>query len=228
MRKALFMISLVIASTVFAAENLVERWEKAVGGREKVAAIKSIYREATVEMGPYQGTIKIWHTADGKYRKEEQIATLSSIETFDGTNGTVQEGSEPPRSMNAAELEQNRSKRFANSNAMFFVFFPERHHGAIATEGADTILFKPEDGIEWRVTLDPQTSLPKTMVHKEGERAITVTFVSYETVEGIKFENEIHRSAGNPQQGAVIRFTKTVLNPPVDASLFSSPARAAR
>jgi len=222
MRKALFMISLVLASTAFAADGLVERWERAVGGRDKVAAIKSIYREATVELGPYQGTIKIWHTSDGKYRKEERIATLSTIETFDGTNGTVQEGSQPPRAMTAAELEQNRSKRFSNSNAMFFVFFPERHHGTITTERDDAVVFKPEGGIEWRVTLDPQTSLPKTMVHQEGQRTITVNFVAYETVDGIKFEKEIHRSAGNPQQGAVIRFTKTVLNPPVDASMFAS------
>ena len=68
--------------------------------------------------------------------------------------------------------------------------------------------------------LDTQTSLPKTMVHKEGDRTITVTFDSFETVDGIKFEKEIHRSAGGPA-GAVIRFTKTIINPPVDPSLFS-------
>ena len=69
--------------------------------------------------------------------------------------------------------------------------------------------------------LDPQTSLPKTMVHQEGDRTITVTFDSYETVNGIKFEREIHRSAGDPNRSAIIRFTKTVINPPVDAALFS-------
>lgn len=35
-------------------------------------------------------------------------------------------------------------------------------------------------------------------VHVEGERTITVTFDSYESVEGVKFEKEIHRSAGTP------------------------------
>ena len=79
-------------------------------------------------------------------------------------------------------------------------------------------------GVEWRVVLDPQTSLPKTMAHQEGERTITVTFVAYETVNGIKFEKEIHRSAGDPSRSAVIRFTKTVINPPVESSLFSTRA----
>jgi hypothetical protein len=221
MRKTSFMFSLLLASVALAVNSPVERWANAVGGRDKIAAIKAVYREATLEYGGYQGTLKVWHTADGKYRKEEQVATFSSIETFDGVNGTVKQGDEPPRKMTGVELEQTRSKRFANSNAIFFVFFPERHKGSVTAADDSTIIFKPEGGIEWRVTLDPQTSLPKTMIHEEGGRTITVTLDSYESVDGVKFEKEIHRSAGDPARGAVIRFTKTVINPPVDASLFS-------
>lgn len=59
------------------------------------------------------------------------------------------------------------------------------------------------------------------MIHKQNDRTITVTFVSYETVDGIRIEKEIHRTTGDPGYDSVIRFTKTVLNVPVDASLFS-------
>lgn len=207
--------------TTTTTDNLLDRWANAVGGREKVATIKAIYREATIKVGDFQGTIKVWHTADGKYRKEEQVATYARIETFDGVNGTVQQGAAPPQKMADAELELTRSKRFANSNAIFFVFFPERHRGSVAVEGTDTIVFKPEGGIEWRVSLDPETSLPKTMVHREGARTITVTFGSYETVDGLRVEKDIQRSAGDPRFGTVIQFTRTLINPPVDASLFS-------
>ena len=221
MRKPLFIALLLSAATASDGQNPVDRWANAVGGRDKVAGIKSIYREATISVGPYEGTIKVWHTADGKYRKEEQVATFSNIETFDGEAGTVQQGNTPPRKMVGAELQQSISKRYANSNAMFFAFFPERRHGTVTMEGEDTIVLKPEGGIDWRVTLDPETSLPKTMIHKEGDQTITVTFVGYETVEGIKFEKEIHRSTGDSRPDAVIRFTKTVINPPVEKSLFS-------
>src|SRR5436190_14860466 len=220
MKKALLLI-LFIGLTVFAGENPLERWANAVGGREKVATIKSIYREATIEYGGYQGTLKIWHTADGKYRKEEEIASYSLIETFDGVNGFVKQGDGPAHQMTGAELTLATSKRFSNSNAMLFAFFPERRRGTVTFEAENLIVLKPEGGVEWRVTLDPQTSLPKTMVHQEGPQTITVTFDAYETVEGIKFEKELHRSAGDPSRGAVIRFTKTVINPSVEASLFS-------
>jgi hypothetical protein len=223
MRTPFILLPLLFASVALSAEPPVSRWERAVGGLDKVAAIKAIYREGTLEYGGVQGTIKVWHTADGKYRKEEQVATFSTVETFDGTSGTVQQGAALPRKMNPDEVRQVLSRRFSNSNAMFFVFFPSRHHGSVNVEGDDTIVFQPEGGIEWRVTLDPQTSLPKTMVHQEGERTITVTFDSYETVDGITLENGLHRAAGDPSRGAVIRFTKTVINPPTDATLFSAP-----
>jgi len=219
MREILFAIPFFIASLSLAESDAIDRWATAVGGREKVAAIKTIYREADLQYGAYKGTVKVWHTSDGKNRKEEKIGDLSTVEIFDGSKGTLKEGDAPPRDMTSAELEISKAKRFANANAMFFAFFPERRHGSVTTEPDGTIVLKPEGGVEWRIVLDAQTSLPQTMVHKEGDRTITVTFDSYETVDGIKFEKEIHRSAGGPA-GAVIRFTKTAINPPVEPSLF--------
>jgi hypothetical protein len=54
------------------------------------------------------------------------------------------------------------------------------------------------------------------MVHDEGGRTITVTYGSYETVDGIRLENEIRR-----MPGGVVRFRKTVFNAPAEASLFT-------
>src|SRR5262245_29839701 len=213
--RTLLLGALILSSsslTTLAVDSPVDRWANAVGGREKVAAIKALYREATVEVAGVTGTIKAWHTADGKYRKDERVATFWNIETFDGTTGAIQQGAAPPRPMGDAELARARSSAFANSNAVFFAFFPERHGGSLALEGDDTIVLKPEGGIDWRVILDPETSLPRTMIHKEGDRTITVTLVGYETVDGIRFENEIHRSTGDPRYDAVIRFTQTVVN----------------
>jgi hypothetical protein len=108
----------------------------------------------------------------------------------------------------------------ARSNAIFFVL-DANHHGSITPDGNDTFLFQPQGGIEWRVSLDPQTSLPSAMTHKEGDHTITAAFTSWETVDGLKLEKEIHRSSGEGRPVAVITFDKTVIDPPVDASLFS-------
>jgi len=219
LRQMIGFFALIVVHRALAGDDLIERWATAAGGRDKVAAIKAIYREANLQFGAYNGSIKVWHTADGKYRKEEKIGDLSTLEIFDGTKGTLKEGEAPARDMTNAEVELSKAKRFANANAMFFAFFPERRHGTISSEADDTIVLKPEGGVEWRIVLDTATSLPKTMVHKKGDRTITVTFDSYEVVDGVSFEKEIHRSAGGPG-GAVIRFTKTVINPPIEPTLF--------
>jgi hypothetical protein len=167
-----------------------------------------------------KGTLEVWHTSDGRYRKEEQVGAFKTIETFDGTNGTVQQGDAPPHAMTGLELARARSAPYANWNAVFFALFPERRHGTLTINDDDTLVMQPEGGIDWHVALDPATSLPKTMTHQQGDHTITVTFVSYEPVNGIPFESEIHRSTGDPHFDAVIRFTKTVINPPLDAALF--------
>jgi hypothetical protein len=168
------------------------------------------------------GTIKVWHTAEGRYRKEEQIpGVFSSVETFDGTTALVQRNGGAAQTVAGPELAVAKSRAYANSNAIFFVFAKEPR-GSLAGQG-DTVVFTPESGIEWRVVLDPQTSLPKTMLHDEGGKTVTVTFTSWETVGGVMFEKEIHRTNG--VAGAVIKFDKTVVNPPVDASLFTVAPR---
>jgi hypothetical protein len=221
----LFLLACLIASAASAAENQIDRWANAVGGRDKLAAIKVVYREATIDAAGYHGWIKVWHTPEGHYRKEEQVGPYTNIETFDGTTATAQQGSTPAHEMAGPERARAISSAFANWNSVFFVFFPERRHGTMTVEDDGTIVIKPEGGIDWRITLDPQTSLPAKMIHQQGDRTVTVTFVSYETIDGLRFEKEIHRSTGDPSFDAVIRFTKTVINPPIDKSLFAYAAK---
>jgi hypothetical protein len=59
------------------------------------------------------------------------------------------------------------------------------------------------------------------MMHKEGDRTITVSFTSYETVGGLRLEKELHRTNGDPRLDSVIQFTKTVIDAPVAPSIFS-------
>src|ERR1043165_1408567 len=134
MRKLMPLFTLLAATAALAADGPIDRWAKAAGWRDNIDATKSISREGTLEVGAFAGTIKVWHTPEGRYRKEEQVGMFSSIETCDGTNVTVQKNGGAEQKLAGDELALERSKAFANSNAMFFVFFPKSHPGKIATE----------------------------------------------------------------------------------------------
>jgi hypothetical protein len=215
------LIAIFTAAIAAPDHDSIERWADAAGGRDRLARIQAIYREATIQVAGGEGTIKVWHTADGRYRKEERGGNFVRIETFDGARALVQVGAMPPRELEGPDRARAISQAFANFNAVFFAFFPDRRRGSVLVEADGTVVLQPDGGVDWRVALDPATSLPSRMTHAEGERTVVVDFVSYDTVDGVKIENEIHRSPGDPRFDAVIRFTKTVLNPPVDGAHFS-------
>ncbi len=221
------VIMMAAAIPLFAAAVSLDRWAAAVGGRAALSSIRVIYREATIQVAGLTGSIKAWHTADGQYRKEEKVGPYATVEVFDGTSAVFRRGTEPPVKMEGADLQRARSTAFANANVLFYVFFPDRRRGELEIEPDGAIVLKPTGGIDWRVILDSETALPKTMIHQEGDKTITVTFVSYETVGGITLEHEIHRTTGDPRFTSDIRFTKTVLNPPVEPTLFSVDALTA-
>jgi hypothetical protein len=225
-RSRMMAAAILIAGSLVslrAAGDAFDRWAAALGGRDRLSTVTAVSREATIDIAGYQGTIKAWHTAEGKYRKEERVANVSTVETFDGVRGWLKDGAAQPVPLEGADLVRTRSMPYANWNAAFFALFPSRHAGTRTGDG-DAIVFCPEGGIDWRVTLDPGTGLPATMVHQEGARTVTVTFVSYETINGIAFEKEIRRSNGNAQFNAVIRFTKTEINPVLPPALFTQAA----
>src|SRR5690242_8485153 len=82
-RQSLILVALAGAGPaihLFAAgADGFDRWAAAVGGRDRLSTVAAVYREATIDVAGFQGTIKAWHTADGRYRKEERIATLSTV-----------------------------------------------------------------------------------------------------------------------------------------------------
>jgi hypothetical protein len=51
MNKALLFIPFVFLTAASGSDSMVDRWASAIGGRGKIAAIKSVYREATIQVG---------------------------------------------------------------------------------------------------------------------------------------------------------------------------------
>jgi hypothetical protein len=72
MRIVSIVAAISLAGTALVANDAAERWVRAAGGRERIAAIHSVYREATMEVAGQTGTIRIWRTPDGRYRKSKR------------------------------------------------------------------------------------------------------------------------------------------------------------
>ncbi len=209
-------------------EEALARWLKATGGRARVAAVKTVSREAKETSGGEEGTLKTWSTSAGRFRDDDSIAGFDSTELFDGLDGWTVPVDAPPHKVGPADRENRITESYF---AAFAQWFPERRGGVITLESASeeevVLAIRPDGGREARVTLDRRTWLPLRMQQRSAERIETAKFVSWESAGGVQFPKEILDQLGNPKYDTRLVYTKTVVNAALAPSLLAVPKRAA-
>lgn len=199
--------------------TLIE-WSRALGGKERLAQITSVHREAQITYGGLTGAMRVWQKNDGRYRLEIDLGPTSEVDTFDGHAGWAQEGTAPPHQVGGAELERAVSDAYLFALAQFF---PERREGQVVVDDEQTITVRPNGGTEVTVLMDPATKLPRAYVRRDADRAETTSFDSWVDVDGVKFPGALRQTTGDPRFDMKIVFTKTELNTPIDDALFGKP-----
>jgi hypothetical protein len=78
---------------------LVECWRDAIGGRERLAALRTVEREARTEADQLTGTLHTWSRADGAYREDETLGPSSSVTVYAGGRAWSRAGLGAPLEM---------------------------------------------------------------------------------------------------------------------------------
>jgi hypothetical protein len=225
------LLSLILLSSLAASaappvtrEQALSNWLNAVGGRERLAAIKATVREAFISSGGEEGTAKTWSLADGRYRTDALIAGVDSAELFDGRDGWTIANDAPAHRAGPTDRERLVTEAWLEANAQWF---PKRRGGTVVLESASddevVLVARPEGGREARIVLDRATWLPKRYVQRVDERMETVTVLAWETVGGVKLAKELVSGRGDPKYDTQIRFTKTTFDPKIPASVLAPP-----
>lgn len=230
-RIALFALLLAAAAAQAAPpvtrQEALDRWLAATGGRERVAAIRTIVREAKVASGGEEGTLKSWSTSAGRFRDDTSIAGFDATELFDGNDGWTVPADAPAHRVGAADREGRVTEAYF---AAFAQWFPSRRGGIISLESANdrevVLSIRPDGGREARVALDRQTWLPLRMQQRAAERIQTTKFVSWESAAGVKFPKETVDQLGDPKYDTRVTYTKTTINAPLAATVLALPKRS--
>ncbi|HKO57415.1 MAG TPA: retropepsin-like aspartic protease, partial [Thermoanaerobaculia bacterium] len=205
-------------------DEALDRWAAALGGRERLARIRSVHRELAFTTGGVSGTERGWSTTTGQAYSETKLGSYSSIATFDGAEGWSAEGDGQPHRIAGPDLSAAMSSAYFDS---FAQFFPERRSGTVELVDASgpyvVLLIKPAGGRETRIMLDRTTWLPHAMQQPSQERTRTMTYLSWQDVDGVKFPKEMVQSTGDPKFDVRATASKTELNPRVDAAMFGKP-----
>jgi len=220
--------TLALAALLLAADPaasapapLLDCWAKAVGGRERLAKIKSIEREGKVTSPGERGTFHGWIRSDGASYEEGKFGPVASRAGFDGQRRWVQDGFAPAHESTGVELTGSITWAYFDS---FSALVPGRLPGEVKPGPAPwTLVLAPKGGREWTLTLDQKTCLPKTVTYQGGTRTITLTYLKWIRVSGVQLPALLEQSDGDPATTYRYTYEKTLVDSPFPEAKLARP-----
>jgi len=225
------------------ADEVVEKYLAAIGGRAALGKLKSRSMVGTVTLstpvGNVSGPVEVLNQAPSKTRSVMKL-DLSGVglgqvvvdQRFDGEAGYVLDTLQGNRAITGDVLENMKNSSFPNALLNYKETGSTVELGGKEKAGereAYILIGKPKSGPAIRLYIDAESYLPiKTVVKinvpqlgREVEQ--TSEFSDYREVDGVKIAFQVKSSS--TLQTYVINFTKAEHNTDIDQSLFSKPAQ---
>jgi zinc protease len=213
------------------AKDVVEKYVKAIGGREPLKKQKSRYQAATVELSPMgiKGTVETFARSDDRLLVKTSLGGLGEILVgFDGQKAWTVNPIQGNRVQEGKELLQTkRTAMFAREISF------DRLYNAMRVRGIESVgdrqaivVVASSDGLPDDVLFfDKETGLmlrsDSITVTPEGEQAITTFFEDYREVEGTKSPFKIRAKTPAFEINTVI--TEIKYNVPIEDTKFTQP-----
>ncbi|HEY0476450.1 MAG TPA: aspartyl protease family protein [Kofleriaceae bacterium] len=202
------------------AAALVACWRDALGGGDRLAAIRSIEREARVEADGLTGKFHSWSRADGAYREEESLGPSSDMTVYADGRGWSRAGLGAPLEMTHQELARLKTATYLES---FGPVAPGRMAGHVRAGARPySLIVAADGGRDETIVLDPATCLPRQQEHQTGATHVTITWPRWTTVDGVRLPGEVAIKTSRGDEQRVV-YTATRANVALDPALFRAP-----
>lgn len=214
-----------------AAKEIIERHVKAVGGREALAARKSVKSTGTISIPAtgMTGTVEAFAARPNKMLMRQNIEGIGeALEAFDGTNGwsinpmtgpTLTTGDELKQRALDAEFDNvlNAASRYTSMKTLEKTTFDGREVykvSLVRTDGVEDIeYYDVKTGLKAGGTMTRKTPM--------GEITVTQTLQDYKKFDGLLTPTVLKQTAMGVEM--IINFT-TVEYDAVDPKVFEAPA----
>jgi hypothetical protein len=211
---------------------VLDGWAQAIGGRDRLAQVKTSHTKSKITAFGMQGTVDEWHTAEGNHRMDLDLAgifRITIVRTPENCwlldqNGKVSE-------MAGKDLQDEISDVYMRTWSPLL----EGHMaGDVSLSGTDaetgqlTLEIVPDGGTEMTFFLDPETLLPvrHRMVATAGE-TLTATYQDWREIDGIRYPGTVKLSTGVPQNDRLVEIVSVVHNAEPPAGTFARPSEGA-
>ncbi len=203
---------------------VLERWLKALGGRDKLAAVHAMYVKAIVVSGGQIGTLENWQTADGKYKATVSLGDHEFTTVCDGQAGWAAGDGGPAEDLSGNPLAAAVTRSYLGSYSQFF---PDRRSGSgeWVREDPDAYVIQllPAGGLPITFYLDQNTGLPIRHEMVDGERTLTFFYLEWKDYGGLKAMQRGRQTSGPNAPDLTVTAQDISWNPKLDPKLFQKP-----
>jgi len=223
-----------LSSSAQTADEIIGKYIKAIGGKEKLTNITSVYTESTLDIMGMQGTIKTT-TLNGKGMRQDMDIMGSIISTCytdkGGWSMNPMTGSYSAEAM--PEQQYNSGKDQINIGGQFLDYSAKGYTAELL--GNETV--NDINAFKIKITLPDSTSSvyffdPETFFliysiqETDMQGQITtneITFSDYKDIEGYFMPHKLDMNIAGGQFTMAMNITKVELNNPVDEAIFNMP-----
>ncbi len=207
------------------AEEVLDDWAMALGGRERLGGIRSLYTRARYEGTAGSGIVEEWSTAAGQRRQASDLTTGLELTIFDVSRGGWS-------SMNGIARELSPDERRAQLTAAYLASFSALVSGRLAGKaeyaGQDDarknhlVRLLPEGGVPTLIAIDKETHLPSWNQQILTTAVLTIVFEGWREVSGIMVPARL-RLTTDGGYAATETLLEALANPTVEDGLFERP-----
>ena len=237
---AALMLCWAQAAAAQTADEVVEKYLTAMGGRAAIGKLKSRSMSGTITLstpgGDISGPVEILNAEPNKSRTLVTL-DLSALgagkvvvdQRFDGTTGYVLDSLQGNRDITGDQLELMRNLSFPNPFLNYKAMGATVELGGkekIGGRDAYLLIIKPKSGPLVRQYVDAESFLGirlivKLNVPQVGDLEQTTDFLDYRDVDGVKVPYVLNSSSA--VQRSTIAIDKVEHNAKINETLFAKP-----
>lgn len=209
-------------------EQVLDKWASALGGRERLADIKTTYSNYAIKMLGMEGTWKEWLTADGKHRVDLNLAGIFKVSIvrisqhcwYLDHNGKLSEMADKNLEDEIRDIYLGTWSHLLagrmSGNAKFI--------GPDPNTGELRVRILPNNGTETYFWINSQSFLPVRW-ESPGElgEILTTTLDNWRDFEGVRVPTRIAQTTGTPENDTVLELREIKFNEIPPADTFSKP-----
>jgi hypothetical protein len=231
---AFFAFFCVITTSAQTADEIIGKYIQAIGGKDLLTKITSVYTESTMDVMGMQGNVKTT-TLNGKGLRQDMDISGSAMTTcYNDKDGWVinpMAGSTSPEAMPEGQYKSGKEQIVIGAP---FIDYAEKGYKAelvgnetIGTVNAYKIKLTAPDSTSSFYSFDPGTSyLVKALQMMEMQGQMTdneITYSDYRLVDGYAVPYKMDMNIAGGQFQMTLTVSKVELNKPVDEAIFSKP-----